>query len=110
MGPAGAQGQRGDKGDRGDEGPRGKDGKTGPQGAKGEDGADGVGIARIDSEIDNAFTVVLTDGTTYEIEMPLVTSGNPTFSSILVPGSSSQITWRVSPRASSSMEVRVTRW
>ena len=57
---------------------KGKDGKKGDKGVKGDDGADGVGIARIESEFDNAFTVILTDGTRYEIEMPLVTADNPT--------------------------------
>ena len=78
MGGPGPQGPRGDKGPKGDAGPKGKDGKKGDKGVKGDDGADGVGIARIESEFDNAFTVILTDGTRYEIEMPLVTSGNPT--------------------------------
>ena len=78
VGGPGPQGPRGDKGPKGDAGPKGKDGKKGDKGVKGDDGADGVGIARIESEFDNAFTVTLTDGTRYEIEMPLVTSGNPT--------------------------------
>ena len=78
VGGPGPQGPKGDKGDRGDAGPKGDQGKKGDKGVKGDDGKDGVGIARIESEVDNAFTVVLTDGTTYEIEMPLVTSGNPT--------------------------------
>ena len=78
VGGPGPQGPRGDKGPKGDPGPKGKDGKKGDKGAKGDDGADGVGIARIESEFDNAFTVILTDGTRYEIEMPLVTADNPT--------------------------------
>ena len=78
VGGAGPQGPKGDKGDKGDAGPKGDQGKKGDKGVKGDDGADGVGIARIESELDNAFTVILTDGTRYEIEMPLVTSGNPT--------------------------------
>ena len=78
VGGQGPQGPRGDKGPKGDPGARGKDGKKGDKGVKGDDGADGVGIARIESEFDNAFTVILTDGTRYEIEMPLVTADNPT--------------------------------
>ena len=63
-------------GSAGSERRQGRTGQDGPSGASGVDGADGVGIARIESEFDNAFTVILTDGTRYEIEMPLVTADN----------------------------------
>ena len=88
-GPAGPQGPQGEAGIQGPQGPRGNDGKQGPAGAKGnqgkkgdkgvkgDDGADGVGIARIDGNFDNSFTVILTDGTQYEIDMPLFNGEAP---------------------------------
>lgn len=81
QGDAGIQGPQGPRGNTGPQGPKGDkgvQGKQGPAGAKGVDGADGVGIARIDSNIDNSFCVILTDGTRYDIEMPLIDGGNPT--------------------------------
>lgn len=89
-GPQGPQGIQGESGSVGPQGPRGNDGKPGPmgpkgnqgrkgdKGAKGEDGEDGVGIARIEQDIDNAIIVILTDGSAYTIEMPIVKGdGNP---------------------------------
>ena len=99
-GPAGEQGPQGEAGIQGPQGPRGNDGKQGPAGAKGnqgkkgdkgvkgDDGADGVGIARIDGNFDNSFTVILTDGTQYEIDMPLVNGDAPTEVHYKVSGSS----------------------
>ena len=79
VGGPGIQGPRGEQGLPGPAGPKGEDGRPGSQGPKGEDGSDGVGIARIEDNLDNSFGVILTDGTRYDIEMPLVDgSGNPT--------------------------------
>jgi hypothetical protein len=90
IGPQGPQGIQGESGSVGPQGPRGNDGKPGPMGPKGnqgrkgdkgnkgEDGKDGVGIARVEQDIDNAILVILTDGTTYTIEMPIVEGDNPT--------------------------------
>ena len=79
VGGPGIQGPRGEQGLQGPAGPKGEDGRPGSQGPKGEDGSDGVGIARIEDNLDNSFGVILTDGTRYDIEMPLVDgSGNPT--------------------------------
>ncbi len=99
-GPTGEQGPQGDAGIQGPQGPRGNDGKQGPAGAKGnqgkkgdkgvkgDDGSDGVGIARIDGNFDNSFTVILTDGTQYEIDMPLVNGDAPTEVHYKVSGAS----------------------
>jgi len=73
----GPQGPRGNDGKRGLKGDKGNPGKQGERGPKGDDGVDGVGIARIDADFDNTFTVVLTDGTSYEIEMPFLNSDAP---------------------------------
>lgn len=76
-GGPGPVGPRGETGVAGPAGPAGLDGKTGSQGPAGEDGMDGVGIARVDQDsLDGSISVILTDGTTYEIDMPLSNGDN----------------------------------
>ena len=74
QGVKGERGAKGDTGPTGKQGPKGKDGKQGKSGKDGKDGKagdDGVGIKDINQDIDGVVIVTMTDGETYEIELPL---------------------------------------
>lgn len=66
----GADGRNGTNGADGVAGPRGADGLRGPAGPAGRNGADGVGIAFVEQRSDTTFTIVLTDDSEFEIELP----------------------------------------
>ena len=73
-GEKGLQGPQGNTGPAGKQGPKGKDGKqgkAGKDGKDGKDGDDGVGIKDISQDVDDAIVITMTDGETYEIELPL---------------------------------------
>jgi hypothetical protein len=66
----GADGRDGANGADGVAGARGADGPRGLTGPAGRDGADGVGIAFVEQRSDTTFTIVLTDDSEFEIELP----------------------------------------
>lgn len=66
----GIDGRNGLNGNDGVAGLRGDSGPRGIAGAAGRNGADGVGIAFVEQRGDTSFTIVLTDDTEFEIELP----------------------------------------
>ena len=72
-GEKGSQGPKGNTGPAGKQGPKGnngKQGKPGKDGKDGEDGKDGIGIEDIRQDGDDTMVITMTDGETYEIELP----------------------------------------
>ena len=66
----GPRGERGPAGPAGDVGPAGSDGLRGPAGRDGVNGADGVGIAFIEQRDKKSFSITLTNGEEFKIELP----------------------------------------
>lgn len=66
----GPSGERGPAGPVGADGPSGRDGLRGPAGPAGVNGADGVGIAFIEQRDKKSFSITLTNGEEFKIELP----------------------------------------
>ena len=92
IGPAGEKGDPGPQGEQGLPGPQGEQGIQGPKGDTGEAGSAGTGIQSItlqgqDANGGNIYTVMLTDGTSYNITAPKGETGSGGGASNLLNGS-----------------------